>query len=82
MTLWGTDLTLQYPIPVGPATVTLATYVFNIFNEQIAVDRDNSWSTSPPANFAETVFDPNQQQTNPTTAASRAARTRGSSAQP
>ena len=64
-TQWGTDLTLQYPIAVGPATVTLAGYVFNLFNEQIAVDRDNAWSTSPPANFAETVFDPNHKQTNP-----------------
>jgi outer membrane receptor protein involved in Fe transport len=64
-TLWGANLTLSYPIAIGPATVTLQGYLFNIFNKQIAVDRDNSWSTSAPENFPATIYDPNQEQTNP-----------------
>ena len=64
-TLWGTDLTLGYPIAIGPTTVTLQAYLFNVFNKQIAVDRDNTWSISPPAGFPATIFDPNQEQTNP-----------------
>jgi hypothetical protein len=64
-TLWGTDLTLSYPIVVGPTTVTLQAYLFNVFNQQIAVDRDNSWSISPPEGFPATIYDPNQEQTNP-----------------
>jgi hypothetical protein len=64
-TFWSTNLTLQYPFAVGPATVTLVGYVFNLFNKQIAVDRDNSWSISPPAGFPATIYDPNQEQTNP-----------------
>jgi outer membrane receptor protein involved in Fe transport len=65
-TLWGTNLTLSYPIAIGPTTVTLQAYLFNVFNKQIAVDRDNSWSsTSPPADFPATIYDPNQEQTNP-----------------
>jgi hypothetical protein len=64
-TLWGTDLTLGYPIAIGPTTVTLQAYLFNVFNKQIAVDRDNTWSISPPKGFPATIFDPNQEQTNP-----------------
>jgi hypothetical protein len=63
-TLWGTNLTVGYPILIGPTTVTLQAYLFNVFNKQIAISRDNSWSTYPPAGFPATIFDPNQQQTN------------------
>jgi hypothetical protein len=64
-TLWGTNLSLNYPIAIGPVTVTLQAYLFNVFNKQIAVDRDNSWSISPPAGFPATIYDPNQEQNNP-----------------
>ncbi len=64
-TLWGTNLSLNYPIAVGPVTVTLQAYLFNVFNQQIAVDRDNSWSISPPAGYPATIYDPNQEQNNP-----------------
>ena len=64
-TLWGTNLTLSYPIAIGPVTVTLQAYLFNIFNKQIAISRDEGWSTNnPPANFPATIYDPNQEQTN------------------
>jgi hypothetical protein len=63
--LWGTNLTLSYPIVVGPATVTLEGYLTNVFNKQIAISRDDVWSNSPPAGYPATIFDPNQQQTNP-----------------
>ena len=62
--LWGADLTLSYPIVIGPATVTLQAYLFNVFNKQIATSRDDEWSTSPPAGFPETIYDPNQEKNN------------------
>ena len=63
-TLWGTNLTLCYPIAIGPATVTLQAYLFNVFNKQIAISRDNSWSDLR-RRVPGTIFDPNQEQTNP-----------------
>jgi outer membrane receptor protein involved in Fe transport len=60
-TQWEANLSLAYPIAVGPATVTLQAYVFNVFNNQIALTRDNVWDTGP------TVLpnlDPNQPKTN------------------
>jgi hypothetical protein len=63
-TLWDASLTLGYPISIGPLTVTLQAYLFNLFNNQIAISRDDQWSTSPPAGFPETIYDPNQEQTN------------------
>jgi hypothetical protein len=49
-TLWEANLTLEYPFRVGPATVTLQGYVFNVFNNQIATDEDQIWSNAPPYN--------------------------------
>lgn len=63
-TLWEANLTLAYPVALGPATMTLQAYLFNVFNKQIAISRDDSWSTSPPAGYPATIFDPNQEQTN------------------
>ena len=64
-TLWGTNLTLGYPIAIGPTTVTLQAYLFNVFNKQIAVDRDNAWRPRPPEGYPATIYDPNQEQTQP-----------------
>ncbi len=50
---------------IGPATVTLQAYLFNVFNNQIATSRDTAWSTSPPPDYPVSLFDPNQKQTNP-----------------
>jgi Carboxypeptidase regulatory-like domain/TonB-dependent Receptor Plug Domain len=63
-TLWGTNLTFTYPISVGPATVTLQAYLFNVFNRQIATARDEYWSWSQPAGYPDSIFDPNQPQDN------------------
>jgi outer membrane receptor protein involved in Fe transport len=65
-TLWGTNLTISYPIAIGPVTVTAQAYLFNVFNEQIAISRDDVWSRSPPEGFPVTIYDPNQQQNNET----------------
>jgi hypothetical protein len=64
-TLWGTSLTLSYPIAIGPATVTLQAYLFNVFNEQIATSRDEAWSTQQPPDYPASIFDANQEQNNP-----------------
>ena len=64
-TLWGTDLTASYPITIGPATVTLQAYLFNVFNEQIAISRDEAWSNQQPPDYPASIFDPNQEQNNP-----------------
>ena len=63
-TLWQTDLTLAYPILVGPATISLQAYLFNIFNKQIAVDRDSVWSLYTPDGYPATIYDPNQEKNN------------------
>ena len=63
-TNWGADLDLAYPIAVGPVTVTLQAYLFNVFNKQIAVSRDEAWSDSPGTNLPATIYDPNQLKTN------------------
>ncbi len=62
--LWDASLTLSYPIAIGPVTVRLQAYLFNVFNNQIAISRDDVWSSNPPKGFPATIFDPNQEQNN------------------
>jgi hypothetical protein len=64
-TLWEANLTLSYPIAIGPVTATLQAYLFNVFNNQIVTSRDQSWTTSPPEGYPATITDPNQEQNNP-----------------
>ena len=64
-TQWEGNLTLGYPVKLGPVTATLQLYVFNFFNNQIPLERDNVWSTSPPPDYPSSLYDPNQQQNNP-----------------
>jgi hypothetical protein len=64
-TLWGTNLTLSFPIAIGPATMTLQAYVFNVFNKQIAISRDEGWSIYQPPDYPASIYDPNQEQNNP-----------------
>jgi hypothetical protein len=59
-TLWGANLNLSYPFAVGPATVTLQAYLFNIFNKQIAISRDEDWNTSQPDGYPATLWNPSQ----------------------
>ena len=64
-TLWEGSLTLSYPIAIGPVIVTPQAYLFNLFNKQVAISRDENWSTYVhPENFPATIYDPNQEQTN------------------
>jgi len=62
-TLWEGNLTLSYPIAIGPVIVTLQAYLFNLFNNQVAISRDENWSAEVPDN-PDTIYDPNQEKTN------------------
>jgi hypothetical protein len=64
-TLWGANLSLSYPIAIGPATVTLQAYLFNVFNKQIAIFRDENWSIEQPEGYPATIYDPDQAHPNP-----------------
>jgi hypothetical protein len=61
---WDANLTLGYPIAIGPATVTLQAYLFNLFNNQIPVSRDTTWTDQQPNNYPDTIYDPTQPSTN------------------
>jgi hypothetical protein len=64
-TLWEANLTLSYPISIGPLTATLQGYLYNLFNNQIVTSHDEGWTTSPPEGYPPTIYDPNQEQNNP-----------------
>ena len=64
-TLWEGNLSLGYPMTLGPVTVTLQAYLYNLFNNQIATSTDEEWSIGPAVGYPATVFDPNQQPMNP-----------------
>jgi hypothetical protein len=61
-TQWEANLTLGYPITLGPAIVTLQAYVYNLFNNQIPLTRNNDWTIS--ANDSYSSFDPNRPSNN------------------
>jgi hypothetical protein len=63
-TTWDSNLTLSYPIAIGPASVTLQAYVYNLFNQQIRTDENAVWSSVQQEGYPETIFDPNQTQSN------------------
>jgi hypothetical protein len=48
------NLSLAYPINLGPATVTLQAYVFNLLNRQAVTNVDNNWQISQGANYPQT----------------------------
>src|SRR5262249_17166869 len=73
-TEYDANLTLGYGIQAGPVTITPQLYVFNLIGRQLPVLQDVRYSTSQPAGYLNcgnladpgcTIFDPNQQQTNP-----------------
>src|SRR6202023_2633607 len=64
-TLWGANFTMSYPIAMGPVTVTLQGYLYNVFNKQIAISKDQQWTTSAPDGYPDTIYDANQKQNNP-----------------
>jgi hypothetical protein len=45
-------------------TVTLQGYLFNVFNNQLAILRDDASTASPPEGFPATIDDPSQEQNN------------------
>ena len=57
-TLWEANLTLGYPIVLGPLTATLQAYVFNLFNNQIETLRDDNYTNRRPAGYPATLYDP------------------------
>jgi outer membrane receptor protein involved in Fe transport len=63
-TLWGANLSFSYPIAIGPAMVTLQAYLFNVFDKQIAIFRNEWWSTKQPEGYPATIYDPDQAQMN------------------
>ena len=64
-TLWEANLTLGYPILLGPLTVTLQAYAFNLFNNQIETAEDVGWTVRRPAGYPATLYDPNVPSNNP-----------------
>jgi hypothetical protein len=68
-TQWEANLSLAYPIQVGPATVTLQAYLFNAFNHQTPTYQDTIYSVLPPEGYDQSpdvIYDPNQKKTNQT----------------
>ncbi len=64
-TLWEGNLTLSYPITLGPATVTIQAYVYNLFDNQIVTSVDERWTVGPPDGYPATIYDPRQPSNNP-----------------
>ncbi|HTO88939.1 MAG TPA: TonB-dependent receptor [Thermoanaerobaculia bacterium] len=62
-TQWDANLTVSYPIAVGPATVTLQAYLYNLFNNQIATTEDIVWNNQSWDGYPNSMF--NQPKTNP-----------------
>jgi hypothetical protein len=72
--LYEMNLTLGYPIALGPVTVTPQVFLFNLLNKQQVTLKDVRYSTAQPEGYTScsgftypapcSLFDPNQQQTN------------------
>jgi hypothetical protein len=62
---WDASLTLEYPIRMGAATVTLQAYLYNLFNNQMRTQQDMRWTIYQPNGYPDTIYDPNQAPNNP-----------------
>jgi len=62
--LWEANLTLGYPISLGPVTMTLQAYLFNVFNNQIATATDMAWTIDPTPNYPNDIEDSHQRKSN------------------
>jgi hypothetical protein len=62
---WDANVILEFPIKVGLVTVTPQAYIYNLFNNQIRTAQDMIWSNQQQVGYPDTIFDPNQKQTNP-----------------
>ena len=58
--LYEGNLSLSYPFTVGPTTITLQGYIFNILNRQAVTNVDNNWQQSPGANYPQDTAHYNQ----------------------
>ncbi|MFN2632730.1 MAG: hypothetical protein ABR610_04865, partial [Thermoanaerobaculia bacterium] len=63
-TEWEANLTVSYPVHIGPMTATVQVYAYNLFNNQIATFRDTVWSSNAPHDWPASIYDPNQDQSN------------------
>ena len=61
--LWDANLSVAYPITLGPVTATLQMYFLNVFNNQVPISIDEGWSNRPSAGYPK-IYDPNQPQSN------------------
>ena len=61
-TLWEASLSLEIPLRLGPATVTLQGFVYNVFNNQIRTSQDEQLTYAQPDPYPN--YDPNQPQGN------------------
>ena len=61
---WESNLTLEYPIRIGPVTATLQAWVYRLFNNQIRNGQDTAWSTQQQDGYPDTIYDPNQASSN------------------
>jgi outer membrane receptor protein involved in Fe transport len=53
-TQYEMNLSLSYPIQIGPATISLQAYAFNLLNRQTITNVDNNWQISQGANYPKT----------------------------
>ncbi|MEX1246338.1 MAG: TonB-dependent receptor [Thermoanaerobaculia bacterium] len=61
---WEANLTLEYPIRIGPVIATLQGYVYNLFNNQVRLGQDTTWSAQQQDGYPDTIYDPNQASSN------------------
>jgi hypothetical protein len=64
-TLWEANVTLGYPIAIGPVTVTLQAFLYNLFNNQIRTQQDTAYTINQPQGYPDTIYDPNVPSNNP-----------------
>jgi outer membrane receptor protein involved in Fe transport len=68
-TTWEGNISLGYPIQIGPVTVSVLAYLFNIFNNQIKTNVDTQWQVSQGLNYPKSPDQYNQLFWAPCTAA-------------
>ena len=59
-TQYEINMSLSYPIQIGPATVSLQAYAFNLLNRQTITNVDNNWQISQGVNYPKTPDQYNQ----------------------
>jgi Carboxypeptidase regulatory-like domain/TonB dependent receptor-like, beta-barrel/TonB-dependent Receptor Plug Domain len=58
-TVWEANFTMGFPIILGPLTATLQAYIFNLFNNQIEIQRNDNYTIHPLPNYPASLYDPN-----------------------